>query len=425
VKSTVSRTIVALTVLALALGLAACGGGGDSSSSSETAAEATTAEGGGGGEEAEAGEGGSGPIKIGAAVDETNLMKFFDGPALAAAELEAEKINKEGGVDGREIEFTVQNTQLEPAKTKSVAENEVDGGAEIMWVTCDVDFSTPSIQVGLKNGLLTIAPCIGTDQMGPKRFGSEGELAFSYGNVAQDEGAALAELYKKRGWKSANVVADQSIAFTQNVCEAFKNRFEEEGGKVVADEQFTEGDNTIGSVANHVNSSKADADLICATTQNDLPTFVSGVRSAGNQTPIAGPWSIDGAFWLPKDPKISNDIWVTTYASIYGDDPDPEIQEMIDQLTKEGAEPATGGFVTGAAAVDGIKAAIEENDGSTEGKALAESMVNFKNLKTISGEVSFSPELHTVFGRAYRVIEIKDGKPHFVELIKAGSPAEL
>ena len=422
-KSAISRTIVALAVLALALGLAACGGGDDTTSGAETAAEATTAEGGGGAEEG--GKGGSGPIKIGAAVDETNLMKFFDGPALAAAKIEAEKINKEGGVEGREIEFTVQNTQLEPAKTKSVAENEVDNGAEIMWVTCDVDWATPSIQVGLKAGLLTVAPCIGTDQMGPKRFGAEGEMAFSYGNVAQDEGAALAALYKKHGWKTTNVVTDQSIAFTQNVCEAFKNRFEEEGGEVVADEKFTEGDNTIGSVANHVNSSKADANLICATTQNDLPTFVSGVRSAGNQTPIVGPWSIDGAFWLPKDPKISNNIWVTTYASIYGDDPDPEIQEMIDQLTKEGAEPATGGFVTGAATIDGIKAAVEENGGSTEGKALAESMVGFENLKTISGEISFSPELHTVFGRAYRVIEIKDGKPHFVELIKAGTPAEL
>ena len=422
-KSAISRMIVALAVLALALGLAACGGGGDSTSSSETAAESTTAEGGGGG--GEGAEGGSGPIKIGAAIDETNLMKFFDGPALAAAELEAEKINKEGGVDGREIEFTVQNTQLEPAKTKSVAENEVDNGAEILWVTCDVDFSTPSIQVGLKNELLTIAPCIGTDQMGPKRFGAEGELAFSYGNVAQDEGAALAALFKKRGWKTADIVTDQSIAFTQNVCESFQNRFEEDGGKVVANETFTEGDNTIGSVANHINGSQADGIALCATTQNDLPTFVSGVRSAGNQTPIAGPWSIDGSFWLPKDPKISNNIWVLTYASIYGDDPDPEIQEMIDQLTKEGAEPATGGFVTGAAAVDGIKAAVEENDGSTEGKALAESMVNFKDLKTISGEVSFSPELHTVFGRAYRVIEIKEGKPHFVELIEAGTPAEL
>lgn len=410
------RVIVGIAALVAALGLAACGDDGSDTGSADTEAASTAGDG-----EAAA----EGPILIGAAIDETNLMKFFDGPALAAAKIKAEKVNEEGGVDGREIEFSVGNTQLEPGKTKSVAENLVGEGAEVMWVTCDVDWATPSAQVGLKAELLTVAPCIGTDQMGPKRFGAEGELAFSYGNVAQDEGAALAALFAKRGWKTANIVTDQSIAFTQNVCEAFKNRFEEEGGQVVAEETFTEGDNTIGSVANNVNGSQADGILICATTQNDLPTFVSGVRSAGNQTPIAGPWSIDGAFWLPKDPKISNDIWVTTYASVYGDDPNPEVQELIDQMTEEGQEPATGGFVTGASAIDGIVAAVEENGGSTEGTALADSMVEFEGLDTVSGKVSFSPELHTVFGREYRVIEIKDGKPQFVEMIEAGSPAEL
>ncbi len=397
-------TGLALVVFGASLGLAACGGGG---------------------EDTTGGEAQSGPVVIGAAIDETNLMKFFDGPALAAAKIEAEKINKEGGVDGRKIEFRTGNTRLEPARTKSVAENLAENGAEIMWVTCDVDWATPSTQVGLKDGMLTVAPCIGTDQMGPKRFGKEGELAFSYGNLAQDEGAALAELFNKKGWNTANVVTDQSIAYTQDVCKAFKIRYEELGGEVKADEQFTEGDGTIGSVVNRVDNSQAESILICATTQTDLPTFVSGVRSAGNQTPIAGPWSIDGSFWLPKNPKLANNIWVTTYASIYGDDPSAEVRDLIAKLTKEGQEPATGGFVTGAAAVDGIVEAIKENEGSTEGKKLAESTQGFNDLETISGKVSFSPELHTVFGRPYRVIEIKDGKPRYVEMVEAGTPVEF
>lgn len=409
-KATITRTLLALVVLGVALGVAACGGGGGGTTGGETQeGEATP----------------TGPIKIGAAIDETELMKFFDGPALAAAKLEAAKINEEGGVDGREIEFEVGNTRLDPARTKSVAENLLQSGNEILWVTCDVDFSTPSIQVGLKAEMLTVSPCIGTDQMGPKRFGEEGELAFSYGNLAQDEGAALAQLFNNKGWNTVDVVTDQSIAYTQDVCNAFKIRFEELGGEVKADETFTEGDGTIGNVVNRVDNSGAESIAICATTQTDLPTFVSGVRSAGNQAPIGGPWSIDGSFWLPKNPNISNNIWVTTYASVYGDDPNPEVRELIEELTAEGQPPATGGFVTGAAAVDGIAAAIEENEGSTEGQALAESTEGFEGLETISGAVSFSKELHTVFGRPYRVIEVKNGKPGYVEMVEAGTPAEF
>ncbi|HYY84668.1 MAG TPA: ABC transporter substrate-binding protein [Beijerinckiaceae bacterium] len=409
-----SARLALLALLAIAaLGVAACGdddddgGDGGSNASGEK-------------EKAE-----SGPIKIGAAVDQTKLMKFFDGPALAAAQIRADEINADGGVDGRKLEFTVQNTRLDPGRTKSVASDLVNGGADVMWVTCDVDWATPAVQEGINADLLTVAPCIGTDQMGPKRFGDQGKLAFSYGNVAQDEGAALAKMAKDKGWKSATIVTDKSIVYTQNACQAFKQRFEENGGKIAAEESFTEGDGTINSVVRNVNDADADTIAICATTQQDLPAFVSGVRGGGNKTPIIGPWSIDGAFWLPKSKSVSNDIYLVTYASIYGDDPNPDVRKLIDQLKKAGAPPATGGFVTGAAAIDGIAAAVKENNGSTDGPALAKSMEGFTDLETISGKVSFNEQFHSAFGREYRIIEIKNGKPHFAGMVEAGDPVEF
>lgn len=405
-----SARLALLALLAIAaLGIAACGDDDDDGDGGS--------DGSGGEQQAE-----SGPIEIGAAVDQTKLMKFFDGPALAAAQIRADEINAAGGVDGRMIEFNVQNTRLDPERTKAAASDLVNGGADILWVTCDVDWATPAVQEGISADLLTVAPCIGTDQMSPKRFGEQGKLAFSYGNVAQDEGAALAELANEKGWKSATIVTDKSIAYTQNACQAFKQRFEELGGSVAAEESFTEGDGTINNVVRNVNDTDADTITMCATTQQDLPAFVSGVRGGGNRTPIIGPWSIDGAFWLPKSKSVANDIYLVTYASVYGDDPNPEVRALIEQLEKEGAPPATGGFVTGAAAIDGIVAAIKENNGSTDGEALAESMEGFSDLDTISGKVSFSEEFHTAFGREYRVIEIKNGKPRFAGTVEAGEP---
>ena len=401
------RTALLVPLVVLVSLLTACGGDDEQGAN-------------GGGDQAE-----QGPIVIGAAIDQTKLMKFFDGPAIAAAQLRAAEINANGGVDGRKIEFRVQNTRLEPERTRAAALELIEGGADILWVTCDVDWATPSAQVGIAEGKLTVAPCIGTDQMGPKRFGDEGKLAFSFGNVAQDEGAALARMATDQGFKTVNIVTDKSIVYTQNVCAAFANRFQELGGKVVAQESFTEGDGTIGRVANSVDDSDADANAICATTQQDLPTFVSGVRGLGNDTPIIGPWSIDGAFWLPKSERVSDNIMLVTYASVYGDDPDEEVRSLIKQMTDEGAAPATGGFVAGAAAVDGIVAAIKESGGSTEGAELAAALEGTKDLDTISGAISFSPEFHTVFGREYRIIEIQDGKPAFVKMVEAESPADL
>ena len=56
-------------------------------------------------------------------------------------------------------------------------------------------------------------------------------------------------------------------------------------------------------------------------------------------------------------------------------------------------------------------------------------MEKFKNLPTISGKISFSPKLHSVYGRAYRFMEVQNSKPKFVQLYttkKLGrSPASI
>jgi branched-chain amino acid transport system substrate-binding protein len=406
--------LVATLLLALVLAAAGCGGDDEEGDGGGEAA-ATTEE--GGAQE-------QGPIVIGAAIDQTNFMRFFDGPALVAAQIQADKINEAGGVGGRQIEFRVENHQLKPENVKAVATDLVEGDVDIGWVTCDVDWSTPAIQEFTGAGKLTIAPCIGTDQMGPKRFGDQGELAFSFGNVAQDEGAAIAHLAVEKGFKTAHVVTDKVIVYTQNVCQAFKERFTELGGKVVRDESFTQGDKTISNVVSRVNSAQADAIVICTITDKDIPTFVSGVRSLGNNTPILSPWSIDGSFWLPKNPNVSDNIWVVTFASVYGDDPNPEVQELIEEMQARDAAPATGGFIGGAAAIQTIAHAIEET-GSTEGEELAKVIEGLSGFDTISGKISFSDEWHTVFGREFRVIHIEKGKPKFAQLIKTTGPADI
>jgi branched-chain amino acid transport system substrate-binding protein len=413
-------SVIALAlVAAVAVVAAGCGSSNSSSSSSSSSSGASS------GGSSSTSSSSSKPIVIGAAIDFTALMAPTDDPALYGAEVEAAKINAAGGVDGRQIKFDVANTQLKPAQTRSDALNLVQKGANVLWVTCDVDFSTPSITVGLASKLLTVAPCIGTDQMGPKRFGSAGELAFSYGNVAQDEGAADAQIAIKQGWKTADVVTDKQIVYSVDVCEAFSNKFKALGGKVISQQTWTQGDHTIGNVANRVNSDHASVIQVCTTAAPDVSTLVSDVRSAGNNTPFLAPWSLDGTYWMPKNPKISTNFWTDSYTSIYGDDPSSAVTAMIAKLTAEGHAPTTGGFVTGAAAIDGIVAAIKAAGGSTDGAKLASIMQGFHNLPTISGGVTFSSSLHTVSGREYRVLEVVNGKGHFKYLIKSGGLAQI
>jgi branched-chain amino acid transport system substrate-binding protein len=155
------------------------------------------------------------PIIIGAAVDLSGIMKPFDSAALLAAKLRAAQINAKGGVNGRKLKIIQCDTKIvQPpnSQAKACATKLLGQGAVALLVTCDVEFAAPATQQAINKGKLALGSCIGTDEQGPKRFGKKGKLAFSFGNVAQDEGAAMAEYaFKKKKWKRAIVVTDKAL----------------------------------------------------------------------------------------------------------------------------------------------------------------------------------------------------------------------
>jgi branched-chain amino acid transport system substrate-binding protein len=353
------------------------------------------------------------PIVIGWAHDSKGNMAPFDGPALAAAQIRVRQINAKGGVNGRPLRIITCDTQgNSPARAKSCARRLLGQNIHIMFTTCDVDFATPVVQESINRGLLTIAPCIGTDQMGPKRFGSRGRLAFSFGNVAQDEGSAMAEYAYRRGWRTAALGTNTLLVYFRNVVQAFEKRFTQLGGRIVARESYATGANNVRQAVSRLNSRRADV-YVTSTAFAELPGFVKGLRSLGNRTPILNSWAGDGTYWTGGEPEVT-DYYAVTYASVFGDDPNRAVRQLARQI-----KAGTGGFVQGPAAIEGVVAAIKRAGGSTNGATLARQMERFKGLPTTSGKVSFSRTLHSVFGRQYRVIKIHDNKGRLVSRVTA------
>lgn len=356
------------------------------------------------------------PIVIGWAFDSKGAMAPFDGPALAAAQIRVKQVNARGGVKGRPLSIVTCDTQgNKPAIAKACAVKLLGQKADIIFTTCDVDFAAPVVQEAISAGVLAVAPCIGTDQMGPKRFGAKGKLAFSFGNVAQDEGSAMAQYARARGWKTAALATDTVIVYFKDVVKAFKARFTQLGGKIVAEESYQSlGGSNAQNVVTRLNAKKADV-IVTSTAGafGALPQIIAGLRSLGNETPVLNSWAGDGTYWVTKDPKVTNYYFVT-YASIFGDDPNKAVSALAKQV-----KAGTGGFVTGSAAIDGVVAAINRAGGSTNGAALAAQLEKFKKVPTLSGLVSFSPTLHSVFGRQYRVIKIQDNNAKVVGTVVA------
>jgi branched-chain amino acid transport system substrate-binding protein len=350
-------------------------------------------------------------IVIGAAVDLTSSMKPFDSPALAGAQIEAKKL---AARKGPHFVIKVCNHQLK--KQQSCAAQLIQQGAKIAIVTCDVEYAAPATQQFINKGILTISPCVTTDQMGPQRFGAKGRLAFTMGGTAQDEGSAEAEYAWARGWRTAIVVKDNLLVYFRDVSDAFAKRFQELGGKIVDRQAFTSFKKDIGPVISKVAGEQADV-ISFVTAFGELPQFVAGIRSAGNNTPIINSWGGDGTYWNPKNPQVTN-YYVDNYASSFGDDPNPAVNALLKALLAAKAVPYTASYVLGASTIDALATALTRTGGSTQGTKLAQAFEGFHGVRTISGPVTFSKTLHSVVGRPWRIMKVQNNKETFVRMWK-------
>jgi branched-chain amino acid transport system substrate-binding protein len=388
------KGLLAALLLALVLGLAACGSGSGDDDSDDTS-EASTDE----------------PITLGFAIGESGFMAPFDEPAKVAAEFAIEDINADGGAAGRTFETTSANTKSKPELAGDAATQVLGDGADIVITSCDFDQGSPAALVAQDAGVLAFSTCAASTAFGPQGIGP---LAFTLATAAPAEGATMAEwAYETKGWENGASFLDDTIEFTKQSNFGFVERFQALGGNLVAEETFKQGDQSVASQINAIKA--ADPDFVyLASYMPGQASAMKQMRAAGLDMPILADEDIDGDYWKESVPGVS-DVYYATYASIYGDDPDPVVNELVSRYEEsEGALPDNAAFLTGYAMVQAITQAVEGADGSTDGAALQEQLETFDDEQFLL-PTTFDEEFHITLSRTLRILEIQDEKTTFLE----------
>ena len=362
------------------------------------------------------------PILIGAAMAQTGFMAPFDAPALATAQIAVDKINAAGGISGCQVVLEAVDTETNPDKGQQIATDLVAKGAKMLLVTCDYDINAKSSQVANDAGVLVVAPCVGSTAMGPD---NGLDLGYSMGSAVPGEAAIMAEYAYENLGQTVTLFKDMSIAYTTSQCDAFETRFKELGGTVKSTQQFsqTQAGALDKPVTAQVANAKKDAAAVIALCSypGGGAQALAAIRNAGVNTPVISGFGLDGAFWLGAVPNLSN-FYTVTYASVFGDDPNPKVVELLAAYKeKTGQDAATGGLITGASTIEAFKLAVERA-GSVDGAALAAEFNKFNNEDLTAGPTSFSEDLHVNVTRPMAVITVEGGKHKFIEYRAAKKP---
>ncbi|MDE0973924.1 MAG: ABC transporter substrate-binding protein [Candidatus Nanopelagicales bacterium] len=417
-----NKRAAGILAVAASLSLVLAGCASTTDSAEETTAETTAAE--TATEEAaeEVAEECTEPILIGSAMAQTGFMSPFDVPALDTARIAIDATNAAGGVLGCQLELIEVDGETDPDKGAQIATDLIDQGAQLMLVTCDYDINAKASQVAQDAGVLVIAPCVGDTIMGPDAGLT---LGFSLGSAVPGEAAIMAEWAFKEFGPKASLFKDMSIKYTQNQCKVFEERWTQLGGEIVSAPEFSQ--TPEGSLAapvtaqvKEIKDSNPDVVALCSYPGGGAEA-AAALRAGGVETPVVSGFGMDGAFWLGAVPDLS-DFYFVTYASVFGDDPNPKVSELLAAYKGlTGNDAATSGLVTGASSIEAFALAAEQA-GSTNGADLAAALEAFDNVDLTAGPTSFSPELHVNVTRPMAVMQVQDGAHSFIEYRAAEQP---
>ena len=340
-------------------------------------------------------------IVVGVIIDEENLMAPHDRQPGVAFVGEIERVNENGGLLGKQITIIRVNSESRLSVIDNAAKKLIEAGAQLLVLTCELDYAGPALTRAKEAEVLVISPCATETQWGT---GAVDKLAFSLTTQSQKYGVELANLLWDEGKRTVGVLWDNSAPEPIQECSAFKNRWRQLGGRTTIDSAINMV--TATDIINAGDRARTlDADSIALCAFNRVGTLaLQRIRGAGWLTPVIAGVTMDSAAFRPLDVSGIGDFRLLSFASTSNDDPFPEVRNAaVNFVSIDGVPPASGRFVLGADLAKLWVYAVTEA-GTSNSLAVADQIKSIDTFDAVSGPISFGGT-QAVLRRVLRVLE--------------------
>lgn len=398
----------AVSVAALAAGVVACGG---SSSSGGSASSSSGSD--------------KGPIVIGLALAKTGALSPYDLQPGQALELRIDEINKQGGINGRQVQAKWIDTKSDKTLAATVAGQLIDQGAVAIITTCDFDYGSPAAFQAKSENIPAISICASSPKNAtPAIIGKSG---FSMGTGSDTEGVAAAEWMKKSTpWRKVYVLKDTSLEYSKATADYFVARWKQLGGQITGEDTFVGGPNAdISAQATRAKAAAAKSDAVYIGSWNPAgSTALRQLRDAGVTLPVMANQSSDGLLTQQVAGKVS-DYYTTPLACIpsycTGNGPgQKDVEKFASEFkAKYGKELANSYPINGYDLGTVLKQAIEKAGGTSDPAKIASAIETMGPVKGITSTFQFTTACHRPVGQNRIIMKWENGQGHYDATVSA------
>ncbi|MCX5896279.1 MAG: ABC transporter substrate-binding protein [Proteobacteria bacterium] len=356
------------------------------------------------------------PVKIGCLFDLSGPAGHIGTPSKYVAEMAVDRINKEGGVNGRPVKLIYGDSESDAGKAalqaKRLIENEK---VSALIGPTRTESAMAILNIVQKAGIPTVACVGGTPPVDPVRkwvFKSPQKTVTAVERVYQ--------YIQKQGIKKAAVIT-ASDKFGEEGEKSLKALSGKYGITIVAEEKFDVTDSDMTVQLTKIKGTDAQA-LICWTIGPPGSIVAKNVRQLDYKIPLIQCHGLPDPKYLELAGSAAEGNMMPSTRLMVADqlsDTDPQkklIQEFINEyenVGKYGKVSTHSGY-----AWDAIMIVVNamRKAGSTNPEKVRDAIENTKNYIGISGIYTMSPADHCGLGvDSMVIITVKDGKWKLIE----------
>ncbi len=323
-----------------------------------------------------------------------------------AAELQLEKFNASGKLNGATVDIVYEDSKSDPKEAINIARKFIDDD-RIVGVLGDFT-STVSMAAGRVYGSEGM-PQLSQTASHPD-FNKIGEYQFRNITTQAFEGPFVAKWATGLGYKKFAIVAiqnDWGISAAENFAQGLKDL----GGEVTDIEYFNPGNRDFRSILTKIGRDKPEAIYLCMMYEEGA-MILQQRKQLGIEIPVFGTSSLYSPKLLELAGDAANGVYLST--TFMPDSPEANVVEFVTEYKKRyGADPSM--FAAQAYDAVGIMLdSIAKVGPDVTRQSLRDALAATKDYPGVTGSTSFDPETREPVKGLARM-RIEDGAFHLVK----------
>jgi branched-chain amino acid transport system substrate-binding protein len=319
--------------------------------------------------------------------------------------LAADEINAAGGVLGKRIEFVVEDDRGEASEAASAVSKLVTRDHVVALIGENASSRTlAAAPIAQSYGVPIISPSSTNVEVTKK-----GDYVFRVCFIDSYQGGVLSSFaFRTLNARTAAILVDARNDYSVGLAAAFRQGFEKEGGRVVSEMKYAEGDSDFSAQLTAIRALHPDV-LVVPGYYTDAGLVARQAKSLGVGATLLGADGWDS----PKLAEIGGPAVEGSYFSNHYsvDDPSPAVRRFVDAYHKRyGADPDS----IAALSYDAVRLLADaiRRAGSTEGKRVRDALAETKDFEGVTGRITMDADRNPI--KPAVILKVEGGRFRFV-----------